>query len=124
MANKVFSLCDESLHTKNLIRIKEDLLLNSYPEKFIDRYINSQRKKWYNLKNGTSSEIAKEPLDFTKTIVLPSFDYCKKELKQFLEKKCNLNIVFYSPFKLDKIAKVNKDKNKIIDDKCIVYKVK
>ena len=73
-------------------------MLNSYPKKFINRYINSQRKKWYNLKNNISSESTKKSLDFIKTIVLPSFDYCTKELKQFLEKKCTLKTVFYSPF--------------------------
>ena len=99
-------------------------MLNSYPEKFINRYINSQRKKWFNLKNNIPSEITeKEAFDYTKTIILPSFDYCTKELKQFLEKKCNLKTVFYSPFKLDKIIKVNKDKSKILDNKCVVYKI-
>ena len=55
---------------------------------------------------------------------MPSFHYWTKALTQFLEKKCNPKIVFYSPFTLDKIIKVNKDKNKIIDNKCVVYKVK
>ena len=67
------------------------------------------------MKNNISSEITeKDSLDYIKAIILPSFDYCTKELKQYLGKKCNLKTVFYSPFKLDKIIKVeilHKEKN-------------
>ena len=63
-ANKVFNLCDESYHNKNLIQIEENLLLNSYPENFIDRYNNIQRKKWYIIKNIISNETSdKEPIN-------------------------------------------------------------
>ena len=40
LASKVFDLSDEILHNKNLNRIKENLLLNSYPERCIYRYIH------------------------------------------------------------------------------------
>ena len=125
MANKIFDLCDEIFHNKNLKRIKENLLLNSFPERFTNKYINSYRKKWYNMKNNISSEIIeKEPIVFTKTIIKPSLKYCTKELKKFLEKEHNIKTVFYSPFKLDRIIKINKDKSRILNNKFVVYTVK
>ena len=45
LSNKVFTLSDEKFHKKNLDNIMKDLELNSYPKKFIEKHINSQRKK-------------------------------------------------------------------------------
>ena len=45
LANKVFTLSDEKFYKKNLDNIMKDLELNSYPKKFIEKHINSQRKK-------------------------------------------------------------------------------
>ena len=54
---------------------------------------------------------------------MPNIEYFTKELKQFLNKKCNISTVFYSPFKLRKIIKVNKDKCKRLENKDSVYKL-
>ena len=81
----------------------KDLALNNYSKKFLQKHINSQRKKHYMVTNNlVENNSAENKIHYTKTFVLPNIEYFTKELKQFLNKKCNISTVFYSPFKLSK----------------------
>ena len=104
MANKVFTLSDKKFHKKNLDNIIRDLELNNYSKKFIQKRINSQRKKKHYMvtNNLVENNTAKNKVDYSKTFVLPNIEYFTRELKQCLNKKCNNSTVFYSPFKLSK----------------------
>ena len=74
----------------------KDLELNNYPKKFIQKHIDSRRKKHYIVTNNlVENNTAENEIDCTKTFVLPNIEYFTKEVKQFLHKKCNISKVFY-----------------------------
>ena len=53
LIQKIFNLSDPQFHHKNIINLKKDLLLNNYPESFI----NSQIKNAFFRKNNSTFKI-------------------------------------------------------------------
>lgn len=124
LADKVFNLSDEKFHKKNLQKIKEDLILNGYPENFIKKHVKNQKKKYIQSINKNSQRCeSSNNIDYKKIIILPHIEFYTKEIQKYLYKKCNLSTIYYAPFKLDKIIKANKDKLKNKNNKDVVYKI-
>ena len=121
LLHKILQLSDKKFHQKNF-QLKNDLLLNNFPQHFINRnfknFFNNN-----NLDNNNNISDPKPKIDLKNTIVLPLIPNVSDNIKHTLKSKCNINTIFRAPFKLNVIIKPNKDPLKKENNKNVIYKI-
>ena len=114
LVDKVIKNTDSIFHQKNIENIKIELMLNNYPKKSIEKYIDQhiQKIKISNNNNNNDSNntnVIDCKKKFKTTIIIPMIPIVSNNLKYMLKKKLKKNTMFRNPFKLNKIIKLGKD---------------
>ena len=129
LVDKVLKLSDPQFHNKNLELLKKDLLLNNYPIAFINKQIKNKLFQYKNqqnhgtdINNNNNEQISE--FDYKKIFVLPYLGDFTKKIQYTVKKKFNINTVYTSPFKLNTIIKLQKDKLSLFNNKYVVYNIK
>ncbi|KYN31257.1 hypothetical protein ALC56_14440, partial [Trachymyrmex septentrionalis] len=125
LVDRTFLLSDNMSHTKNLTFIINILLLNDYPLDFIFDSINQRIKnlikKTHNVHNVvTDSDVTNES---TSWLTIPFIPLHTEKFRTVHRNKSDIRVAFYSPNKMDKYIKVQKDTCPRTSKSNVVYKI-
>ena len=121
LVDSTILLSNKIYHVDNLNIIKEYLILNNYPTKFIDKYIKKITIEIYN-ENNTTLNKTNPVLETKKIISISFYGKISENVKRIIAKQ-NINIIFRVDSKLNKIIKLGKDVLEKSEVSNVVYKL-
>ena len=99
------------------------MILNNYPNKFIDKYIRKRTIEIYNKnKNNITLNKTNPVAELKKIISIPFYGKISENVKRIITKQ-NINIIFRVDSKLNKIIKLGKDALEKSEMSNVVYKL-
>ena len=121
LVDKCVFLSDKSFHSQNLMLIKQFLLNNNYPAKFITKHIK-KRLIYLKTKNSTPDTQQKNIEKRNKLMVIPYYQHITPTINNCL-RKLNVDVINKTTKKLDSFITLGKDKLDKLDRSNVVYKI-
>ena len=120
LVDKAIKLAHPNFHKNNLKKVKEILLLNNYPKKFIDFHVNKRVNYITSTENNSISNNINNSVVNRNIFKLPYNGNLSENIYNFV-KKYNMDIIYHIPCKLNKFIRLGKDRLTKQKQKNVVY---
>ncbi|XP_071578172.1 uncharacterized protein [Temnothorax nylanderi] len=122
LVDRAILLSDKQFHNSNIRTVRDILINNCFPEKFIDKQINKRLKELNYRKDIVDSGNAGSTFDARRHIVFPYVKGLSENIRRTVN-RCGLEVLHTIPKKLDSIIKRGKDKLDNMKETGVVCKI-